>query len=259
MQIAYCVANNELVACSLRNGEVHVYDVNTKILIRIFTLNDQKVEDLGSAFVQLSINSEHLVAVSNHGDISVWKISDEWILIYNTGMLCDAKSLHKGSIQGVKIYGNIFITGDTKGLWNIFRIMDKKVELIRSEILEYDGHTSPINHIDFDGSYILIATNEEIILFSMEGGVTELNETIRFHALHISTCCLQYPFAVTSSLRSPGLKIWDLRSGELSNTLLEHSSFYGLDLKNGILVAPVYFNINDIFQLVHNHVLGISS
>ena len=134
--------------------------------------------------------------------------------------------------------------------------MDKKVELIRSEILEYDGHASAINHIDFDGSYILIATNEEIILFSIEEGVTELKESIRFHTSRISTCCLQYPFAVTSSLRSPGLKIWDLRSGELSNTLLEHSSFYGLDLKNGILVAPVYFNINYIIQLLHDHELG---
>jgi len=228
-KIRYCVSDENLIVCSLQNGEIHVYDMESQELL-------SALEGIHECYyyAQLSISEQFIVGVTISGEIFIWE-KNHFKLIHK-----DDHS-HIVGINGVKIVGKILVTGDSKGLMNVFNISHEKVTNVSKKQFELS-----ISHIDFDGTFVLIGSSSSLILLSLHDFET-LKEIKDIETGFVCVCVLSFPFAVTTD-SGPGAKIWDLRTGILSKTILKSCSFFKMDLNNGILALSQYSSHLDTCQ-----------
>ena len=220
-KIRYCVSDENMIVCSLQNGEIHVYDMQSQELLS----NLEGIHDC-YYYAQLSISEQCIVGVTISGEIFIWE-RNHFKLVHK-----DDES-HIVGINGVKIVGNTLVTGDSNGLINVFNIIHEKVTKVSKKQFE-----SSISHIDFDGTFVLVGSSSSLILLSLHDFET-LKEIKHIETGFVHVCILSFPFAVTTDLE-PGAKIWDLRTGNLSRTILKSCSFFKMDLNNGILALSQY-------------------
>ena len=222
-QAFYCAANDSVLVCGLLNGTANVYQMKTNKLLAVLDCQSS------GAFVQLSVGKKFIVAVSSYGIVSVWE-SGKFSLIYR-------ENIHENTtIQGIKAVDNIFITGDVEGSINVFRVCENNVELL----LNMEDEKNPINHLDFDGKWILTGSQNTLKIWNIFND-KDWSKTVK--SGYICCCCLSFPFAASAGVRlSKGVKIWDLKKGILLMTILEQCFFWALDLRGDYIAAAMSSN-----------------
>ena len=196
-------------------------------------------------YAQVSISENFIVGVNISGEIFIWERK-------NYKLIHKDDNSHVAGIQGVKTVGNILVTGDSKGLLNVFSINNEKVKKVGKWQFE-----TPISHIDFDGYFLLVGSSTSLTLLSLHDFET-LKEIKNIETGFICVCILSFPFAVTTDSR-PGAKIWDLRTGFFNRTILKTCSFFKMDLNNGILALSQYSNHLETCQTFLVDMLSIES
>ena len=68
-------------------------------------------------------------------------------------------------MRGLRILRGILVTGDTGGQLSVFRVSSHNVRRIRAEVNE----KLPVNHLDFDGCWILTGSVSALRTISMTG------------------------------------------------------------------------------------------
>ena len=197
---------------------LHTYNPN----IRYYGLN----------YIQLSLSDDFIAAVSSFGLVHIW-VRNDYKPIHQDG------NSHHGKINGVKIWNNTLITGDDTGVMNIFNLSEENVTKVRTINVK-----CMINHIDFDGTNLLLGTNNSLLLMD-ENESRNMSEKLQISTDFICMCMLSYPFAITSNNSKKGIEIWDLRKGTLLKIILGDFCYLGMDLRNGILVVAPYSGNRD--------------
>jgi len=217
-QVFYCCANDSILVCGLLNGTANVYSLTSYRLVAVLDCQSS------GAFVQLSIGSEYIVSVSSYGIVSVWDTA-KYSLIYR-------ENVHENAtIQGIKALGSIFVTGDIDGLVSTFRV-DREEVSIMSKVVD---ERNPVNHIDFDGKWILTGSQNHLKIWNLFKP-DDWSKTLKTG--YVCCCCLRFPLAATSGVRlNKGVKIWDLNRGTLLVTVEEKSFFWSLDMVGKYLTA----------------------
>ena len=192
---------------------LHTYNPN----IRYYGLN----------YIQLSLSNDFIAAVSSFGLVHIW-VRNDYKPIHQDG------NAHHGKINGVKIWNNTLITGDDTGVMNIFNLSEENVTKVRTINVK-----RMINHIDFDGTNLLLGTNNSLLLM-VENESRNMSEKLHIDTDFICMCMLSYPFAITSNNSKKGIEIWDLREGTLLKVVLEEYHYFEMDLRNGILAVAPY-------------------
>ena len=218
VQIFSLTADNDIIVCGLLNGLAHVYCVATQRLITVLDCQSSGV------MVRLSLDRDHIAASSSHGVISVWERADYSLV------LRDSLSHAGADVRGLTILRGLLVTGDDGGQLSVFRVDKDNVRRIRAEV----NKKLPINHIDFDGCWILTGSVSALKIIHMSGGSSK-----RLKTGYIECCSLLYPLAATSGMKySRGIKIWDLESGRLLTTVCDALVFRSLDRgPRGVLAA----------------------
>ena len=220
-QIFWCVADNKIVVCGLLNGTANVYDIQTGALKTVLDCQSS------GGFVQLSLSKDYIVSVSSYGIICIWERK------YLSLIFCDDFS-HCDYFHAVKILGDKIVTGDSRGLLNVFDVFDNQVKKVRTE----EDETHPINHLDFDGKLVLTGSRNTIRILTI--GENENTKAKKIKTGYVSCCCLTFPYAVTSGMKyNRGIKIWDLHTGKIYRTILDVYMFWSLDIRNGVLSATM--------------------
>ena len=91
------------------------------------------------------------MAVSSYGIVSAWE-TKKFNLIYR-------ENAHFNStIQGIKAFKDIFITGDVDGRLNVFKVEENQVKILAN----FEDERHPVNHLDFDGRWILTGSRNNL-------------------------------------------------------------------------------------------------
>ena len=212
-------ADCNIIVCGLLNGLAHVFSATTHCLVTVLDCQSSGV------LVRLSLDEDHIAASSSHGVISVWERAGYSLV------LRDITSHAGADVRGLRIRGGILVTGDTGGQLSVFRVNSYNVRRVRAEVNE----KLPINHIDFDGRWILTGSVSALRMISMTGDAASSK---RLKTGYIACCSLLYPLAATSGLKySWGIKIWDLESGHLLTSVCESLVFWSVGRGPGGLLA----------------------
>ena len=212
-------ADSSIIVCGLLNGVAHVFSATTHCLVTVLDCQSSGV------LVRLSLDQDHIAASSSHGVISVWERAGYSLV------LRDSASHAGADVRGLRILRGILVTGDTRGQLSVFRVSSHNVRRIRAEVNE----KLPINHIDFDGHWILTGSVSALRMMSM---TWDSASSKRLKTGYIACCSLLYPLAATSGLKySRGIKIWDLESGRLLTSVCESLVFWSVGRGPGGLLA----------------------
>ena len=212
-------ADNDIIVCGLLNGLAYVFSAATHCLVTVLDCQSSGV------FVRLSLDRNHIAASSSHGVISVWERAGYSLV------LRDVLSHAGADVRGLRILRGLLVTGDTGGQLSVFRVDSSNVRRIRAEVNE----KYPINHMDFDGSWILTGSVSALRMISITGGSTTSKH---LKTGYIACCSLLHPLAATSGLKySRGIKIWDLESGRLLRSVCGSLVFWSMGRGPGGLLA----------------------
>jgi hypothetical protein len=217
------VSDDSILLCGLLNRTANVYEIKTNRLLAV--LDSQS----SGTFVQLSVGKGFVVAVSSYGIVSVWE-NKKFTLIYR-------ENIHENStIQGIKAFNDFIITGDVDGSINAFKVNENEVK----HVLNIKEEKNPINHLDFDGKWILTGSRNTLKIWNLFDD-KDWSKTLK--SGYICCCCLSYPLAASAGVRlNKGVKIWDLRKGTLLVAVLEQNFFWSLHLRGNYLAAAMSSN-----------------
>ena len=126
-----------------------MFDFSTK---EIKYLRKKSSYNIGDSNIQLCLSNDFIAAVSNFGSVYIW-VRGDYKLIHQD------RNSHNGQINAVKIWNNTLITGNDTGVLNIFNLSREIVTKVRTVDMK-----CKINHVDFDGTNLLLGTYNTLLL-----------------------------------------------------------------------------------------------
>jgi len=188
--------------------------------------------------IQLDFTDTVIVTVTGCGVVTVWDRATG-NNIYRVA--------HHGyePVLGVRVVEDLVVTGGIHGSLAILSL-DKEGPSVKMESLVSDKDQTSINHLDCDGTRILVGTDRDMRLWEVSPKRSFPRVVSTVPAAHVCCCVLFYPYAASTGLfANYGIQIWNLESGEMLRHLHTNLSMWVVQVTGNILATSMSGEMND--------------
>jgi len=188
--------------------------------------------------IQLDLTDQVIVTVTGCGVVTIWdrKTGDN---LY--------RGAHHGyePVLGVRAIGDMVVTGGINGSLAILSLQENYSK-VKLECMVSDTNQSSINHLDSDGTRVLVGTDRDMRLWQVGDSRSRPYVEASVPAEHVCCCVLFYPHAACTGLfASYGVQIWDMVNKVLIRHLHTELSMWVVQVKNNILATSMSGEMND--------------